>query len=76
MTQRWIEIVIGKLVTDAALRNAFLAAPHDTLSALVEQGMHLTRAEIAALLAIDARLWAFTAEHLDLTRLTASAEHE
>ena len=69
MTQRWIEVVAGTLVTDEALRNAFLRAPRDTLLTLVEQGMHLTAAEIAALVASDARLWALAAEHIDLTLL-------
>ncbi|HJZ72027.1 MAG TPA: Os1348 family NHLP clan protein [Vicinamibacterales bacterium] len=76
MTQRWIEIVIGKLVTDAALRDAFLAAPHDTLRRLVDHGVHLTRAEIAALVAIDPRLWTSTAEHIDLTLLETNADTE
>jgi len=76
VTQRWIEIVIGKLVTDAALRNAFLRAPRDTLLGLVEQGMHLTPAEIAALVAIDGHLWTNTARRIDLTSLQANPDNE
>jgi hypothetical protein len=64
VTQRWIEIVVGKLVTDADLREAFLRSPRDTLLRLVDQGMHLTPAEITALVAIDADLWMATAERI------------
>ena len=76
MTQRWIEIVIGKLVTDEALRAAFLSAPRDTLLDLVEQGMHLTHAEIAALVAIDARLWTTAARQIDLAPFNDDPDNE
>jgi len=76
VTQRWIEIVVGKLVTDATLREAFLTAPHETLRGLIDQGMHLTRAEITALIAIDPRLWTSTAAHIDLMSLNANTDNE
>lgn len=65
MTQRWIEIVIGKLVTDERLRRRFLNDPRATVVDLLERGTHLTPAEIAALIAIDATLWDFVAAQVN-----------
>ena len=76
MTQRWIEIVIGKLVTDEGLRQKYLSAPRETLLDLVERGMHLTHAEIAALIAIDSALWERAAKQIDVTLLKANPKNE
>jgi hypothetical protein len=57
MSQRNVQLVIGRLVTDDDLRRRFLRAPHDTLAELSELGWDLTRGEIDALLEIDAQLW-------------------
>lgn len=65
MTQRSIEMVIGRLVTDEEFREMFLRDPHRALSGLLERGTHLTQSEIAALIATDAAVWARTAEHID-----------
>ena len=65
MTQRSIEVVIGRLVTDEEFRDSFLADPHRTLAALLDAGMHLTQSEIAALVAIDSSLWSMIAERVD-----------
>jgi hypothetical protein len=65
VTQRWIEVVIGKLLTDADIRRRFVAAPRETLLNLIDQGVHLTAAEIRALLAIDIRLWDRIASYID-----------
>ena len=64
MTQRWIEVVIGKLLTDADVRRSYVAAPRETLLKLIDQGVHLTASEIRALLAIDIRLWDRIASHI------------
>ena len=76
MTQRWIEIVIGKLVTDEGLRQKFLTAPRETLLDLVERGMHLTHAEIAALIASDSTLWERAAKQIDVTPHKANTKNE
>jgi hypothetical protein len=76
VTQRWIEIVIGKLVTDEGLRQKYLSAPRETLLDLVERGMHLTHAEIAALIAIDSALWERAAKQIDVTLLKANPKNE
>ena len=65
MTQRSIEIVIGRLVTDEEFRETFLSDPHKALGDLLERGTHLTHAEIGALVATDLALWAQVAEQID-----------
>jgi hypothetical protein len=65
VTQRVIEVVIGRLATDEAFRAAFLNRPHQTLAELLERGLHLTPAEITALLATDSELWEHVAERVD-----------
>ena len=65
MTQRCIEMVIGRLVTDEEFRETFVSDPHRALGELLERGTHLTHAEIAALVATDPSLWAWAAEQVD-----------
>lgn len=65
MTQRCIEMVIGRLVTDEEFRETFLSDPHRALGELLERGTHLTHAEIAALIATDSALWGRVAEQID-----------
>ena len=65
MTQRCIETVIGRLVTDEEFRTTFLSDPHRALAELLERGTHLTHAEITALVATEADLWARVAERID-----------
>jgi hypothetical protein len=65
VTQRCVELVIGRLVTDEEFRTTFLVDPHMALSELLERGTHLTHAEIAALIATDSDLWTGVAEQID-----------
>jgi hypothetical protein len=65
MAQRVIELLIGRLITDEHFRNEFLAAPETTLQALADQGLDLSRIEIAALLNTDPSVWARAAAALD-----------
>ena len=65
MTQRSIEMVIGRLVTDEEFRDTFAKDPHQALVDLLERGTHLTVTEIAALVATDSALWAMVAEQVD-----------
>jgi hypothetical protein len=65
MTQRFIEIVIGRLVTDEEFRETFQSDPHQALANLLDRGMHLTHAEIAALVAMDAAFWERVADEVD-----------
>ena len=65
MTQRSIEIVIGRLLTDEDFRQTFLRHPQRALGDLLDRGTHLTHAEIAALVDIDASLWVRVADRID-----------
>jgi len=65
VTQRSIEVVIGRLVTDEEFRDTFAKDPHQALVDLLERGMHLTVTEIAALVATDSALWEMVAEQVD-----------
>lgn len=65
MTQRSIEMVIGRLVTDEEFRQTFLKDPHQALGDLLERGTHLTHAEIAALIATESSLWERVADQVD-----------
>ena len=57
MSQKSVEIVIGKLATDEALRARFLAEPMAVLDSLGERGLDLNPAEREALLAIPKGVW-------------------
>ena len=65
MSQRTIERLIGRLLTDEELRHEFSRAPRRTLSALNEQGWELSRFEVDALLAIEFGLWSEVAGRID-----------
>ena len=65
MTQRSIEIVIGRLLTDEEFRETFLSNPHQALGELLDRGTQLSLAEITALVGIDATLWVRVAEQID-----------
>jgi hypothetical protein len=65
VTQRNVELVIGRLVTDEAFRARFIRDPAATLIEFVEHGYELTPVEAAALEAIDPRVWTRTAQHID-----------
>ena len=65
MSQRTVERVIGRLVTDEELRFEFTRAPRETLANLAELGWELTAVEIDALLRTDLRLWSDAAARVD-----------
>jgi hypothetical protein len=65
MSQRTIERLIGRLLTDEELRHEFSRAPRRTLAVLTEQGWELSRFEVDALLAIDVDLWSEVAARID-----------
>jgi hypothetical protein len=65
VTQRSIEVVIGRLVTDEEFRATFVKDPRQVIEQLIERGIHLTRAEVAALMATDAGLWDRVADSVD-----------
>jgi hypothetical protein len=65
MSQREVEHLIGRLVTDEEFRREFEADPRRLLQVLVERGATLTAAEIAALSATPSTVWQRAAQDLD-----------
>ena len=65
MAQRGIEILIGRLVTDEAFREAFLKNASRALKLFCETGHELTPLEISALLATRSDLWSEVAREID-----------
>lgn len=76
MSQRNVEVLIGRLVTDEAFRAMFLRDPAATLTQFIEWGYELTPLEIAALQATDPSLWTRTAEQIDPRLQKVSFEEE
>jgi hypothetical protein len=65
MSHRGVEIVVGRLVLDEAMRRRFARAPSETLGALVASGLELNPVELVALETLDARLLERVAGALD-----------
>ena len=53
MSQKTVQLVIGRLVTDEELRVQFLRDPLETLTAFRDRGFELTGAEIESLVQTD-----------------------
>src|SRR5262245_51291740 len=53
MSQRGVEVVLGKLATDAALRRQFKQSPRQALQKFIADGIELTRVECASLESLD-----------------------
>ena len=65
MSQKTVQLVIARLLTDEEVRLQFLRDPLATLAAFHDQGFELTRDEIDALLQTDRDLWASAAARID-----------
>jgi hypothetical protein len=65
MSQRTVERVIGRLITDEEFRLEFTGLPEQTLADLVEQGWELTAIEVEALVQTDTRLWSDGARRIN-----------
>jgi hypothetical protein len=65
MSQKTVQLVIGRLVTDEEYRLRFLSDPLGVLNRLHDQGVELTRGEIEALVRTDRTLWTEAAERID-----------
>jgi len=57
MSQKTVQLVIGRLLTDEELRNRFVERPLETLTELKELGFELTLDEIDALAHSDPGVW-------------------
>lgn len=76
LAQRIIEMLIGRLITDEQFRSEFLQDPENTLLALCDRGLELSRTEVAALVSTDRTLWARAAETIDPRLQKASLKNE
>jgi hypothetical protein len=65
MSQRNVEQVIGRLVTDEAFRHRFTEDPRGTLQGLAHCWGGLTESELSALVSIDPHLLARFADAID-----------
>ena len=65
MSHRVVQFIIGRILTDEALRKRVVARPAATLKQLRDDGYALTDVEIDALSAIDATWWSRTAKGID-----------
>jgi hypothetical protein len=64
MSQRNVELFIGRLLTDGELRRRFIDGPEFVIGEFCEQGWELSRGEVDALVEIDAKLWFLAAAGL------------
>ena len=65
MSQRNVQLIVGRLVTDEDFRLRFLDDPRGVLTQLVDQGFHLTSGELEALVRTDRTMWADAAIRID-----------
>jgi hypothetical protein len=65
MTQRGVEIVLGRLATDEAVRRRFQQSPALALRDLLAMGIELTAVEMMALESLDASAVQRFAQALD-----------
>ena len=65
MSQRTVERVVGRLITDEEFRLEFTRLPQHSLAALNEQGWELTAIEVEALIQTDRRLWSDGARRIN-----------
>jgi len=65
MSQRTLERVVGRLITDDEFRLEFTRLPQHTLAALKEQGWELTAIEVEALVQTDTEVWSDGARRIN-----------
>jgi DNA-binding NarL/FixJ family response regulator len=73
VSQRSVQLVIGRLLTDADFRRGVKEGGSAYLARLRTQGVALSREEVAALIEKDPRVWANLAKRIDLRSPNAGA---
>jgi hypothetical protein len=64
MSQRNVELLIGRLLTDEEMRGRFMLKPGGTLEDFCRQGWELSQGELEALAATDATVWSELASRI------------
>lgn len=75
MSQRSVEILLGKLVTDEEVRQRFRVDPQEIFGVARAQGLELSAVEIDALQALDVRALDRLARALD-PRIQKASLHD
>ena len=64
MSQKTVQLIIGRVITDEDLRDRFVRDPGETIAALEELGFELTQSEVEALVQTDSKLWTTAARRI------------
>ena len=64
MSQRNVELLIGRLLTDEEMRRQFIRQPAGTIQEFCRQGWELSVGEIEALTATEATMWSELASRI------------
>jgi len=75
MSQKTVQLVMGRLLTDEDLRLQFVERPHETLVELRDQGYELTGDEIDALVRSDPAVWPSMARRIHPRLQRCSLRH-
>jgi len=73
MSQRTVEVVLGRLVTDESFRSAFFEEPDDVCS---NADLDLTHGELSALLRVDEGLVAAVGARIQARRPSPTGENQ
>ena len=75
MSQKTVQLVMGRLLTDEDLRLRFVERPRETLVDLRDQGYELTADEIDALVRSDPGVWPSMARRIHPRLQRCSLRH-
>jgi hypothetical protein len=64
MSQRNVELLIGRLLTDEEMRRQFMLQPGGAIAEFCRQGWELSHGEMEALAATDASMWSELASRI------------
>jgi hypothetical protein len=64
MSQRNVELLIGRLLTDEEMRRRFMRQPARAIEEFCRQGWELSVGEIEALAATDGKMWSELASRI------------